>query len=172
MRRSTLILGAAMAVAGCASGLGRRPPGDDVYRPAPPSIVATPAALFFAGMDRDGDAVVGRGEMEAGIAAAFASGDGAATGSLSVIAATEVLERWLGSGISVPSATAIDRNGDRQVTRAEFLADFASRFAEFDADGDGMLTRAELLTTTRGFEERARPGGMGRGAPPGDRRRD
>ena len=41
---------------------------------------------------------------------------------------------------------AIDTDGDNQISRAEFMAAFASQFDRLDANGDGSISHAELLT--------------------------
>jgi Ca2+-binding EF-hand superfamily protein len=54
----------------------------------------------------------------------------------------------------------LDTNGDGVVTREEYNADVAARFARLDTDKDGKVTQAE--------RDAARPGGMAMRAMTGD----
>ena len=51
---------------------------------------------------------------------------------------------------------ALDRNGDRHVSKVEALADREvwKRFAEFDADKDGLLTEAEFMLAKEDNQKR------------------
>lgn len=54
-----------------------------------------------------------------------------------------------------------DRDGDRIVSRTEFLEAAAGRFARMDADGDGSVTADERAAARPQGRGRGRPGGYG-----------
>ncbi|WP_269402209.1 hypothetical protein [Henriciella marina] len=131
----------------CAShpdGRGGRPEG-----PGPRQIsgpVASPAALLFTGLDDNGDMIVSEAELHAGLDSAwptFADGEH----STSTLSLDNWLERALGSSDSELSPIAFDSNIDGVISRREFDGRFAAVFERLDKDGNGELTRAELLFT-------------------------
>jgi hypothetical protein len=119
------------------------PPGPPPLPPA--TLVAEPVALAIAGFDADGDARVTRAELAAGVKRSFASVAGSAD-TLGYIAFADWAERYLGNRSALPSPFETDANGDNRIGLAELEAKFAEVFARLDADKDGVLTRAELLT--------------------------
>lgn len=130
------------------------------YRPAPATIVAEPVALLLTGFDRDDDARVTRAETTAGLAAITSGGEWAS--GIGYIAYADWSARWLGDRNGVPTPFDVDRDGNGRVTAAELSDRVAAIFDRLDADKDGVLTRAELLTIRRdagGF----RDGGAQRG---------
>lgn len=60
-----------------------------------------------------------------------------------------------------------DRDGDRTVSRAEFLEASAQRFARMDANGDGSVTADERATARPQRRGPGRPGGPGAPDAPG-----
>lgn len=115
--------------------------------PLPPAtLVAEPVALAVAGFDADGDARVTRAELAAGVRRSFESVDTGKAGTLGYIAFADWAERYLGNRSALPSPFETDANGDDRISLAELQAKFAEVFARLDRDGDGVLTRAELLT--------------------------
>lgn len=129
-----------------------------------PTIVAEPVALAIAAFDANGDAVVTRAELAAGIARAF----GAAP-SLGYIGYGDWAKRWLGDANALPSQFEVDLDHDDRITAAELARTFDRIFTRFDLDRDGAVTRAELVTIRTGFEgdrgrRRGKPGEDG--APP------
>lgn len=120
------------------------PPGPPPQPPA--TLVAEPVAVAIAGFDADGDARVTRAELAAGVRRSFASVDTAGAGTLGYIAFADWAERYLGDRSALPSPFETDANGDDRISAAELQAKFAEVFARLDRDGDGVLTRAELLT--------------------------
>ncbi|MHA6723405.1 EF-hand domain-containing protein [Sphingomonas sp. RS2018] len=137
----------------------RRP---DAYRPPQSTIVAEPVALLLTGFDRDGDARVTLAETRAGIAAITAGPEWQA--GLGYLAFADWSERWLGDRNGVPTPFEIDRDGDNRVTATELAARVEAIFTRLDANRDGTLSRAEMLTV------RSSPmNGNGRGRREGDR---
>ena len=117
----------------------------DAYRPAPATIVAEPVALFLAGMDRDRDGCTTLAELRQGLAD-VTGGDKPWGAGIGYIAYSDWAERWLGDRNGLPSPFELDRNGDNRITVEELGTRFEGVFARFDADKDGAVTRAELLT--------------------------
>jgi hypothetical protein len=153
MKRLAAILCATVLLASCSGRTG----GNRPAQAQPPTIIATPAALFFAGMDSNRDALVGTIELQQALDDVYAGGDANGDGRLSIIEMSPLLDRWLGSHRTVPSPISFDRNADRAISRAEFGLEFERRFTEFDANADGQLQRTELLSVTRGgFQQRRR----------------
>lgn len=121
-------------------------PPRDAGMPPISTIVAEPVAVAIAGFDADGDARVTLAEVQAGVARSFAAIDTAGAGSLGYIGFGDWATRYLGNANAVPSALEVDRDGDNRITAAELQRRFAEIFARLDADRDGVLVRAELLT--------------------------
>jgi len=112
----------------------------------PISEVAEPLGLVVAGFDADRDARTSLAEYEEGLGRSFAAADGDGSGDLGYLEYARWAETWLGSQSALPGPFAIDADGDNRLSRAEFLAEFRRQFARIDKNGDGAVTRAELLT--------------------------
>lgn len=132
----------------------------------PATIVVEPVAMMIAAFDADGDARVTRAEFDEGLARSFRSIDAAGAGSVGYIGFSDWAQRWLGSRTALPDPYEVDRNDDNRITLAELAARFELFFARFDADKDGAIVRAELLTVRtpmmnlrgrRGDDERRTP---------------
>lgn len=132
-----------------AKGKDRRPPE---IGPAPPTLVVEPVAMMIAAFDANGDGKVTRDELARGVAHSFYAIDTAHTGTMGYIAFADWARLWLGDPNALPSPFEVDTDGDNRITIGELQAQFARTFARLDKDGDGVLTRAELLTI------RANPG--------------
>jgi hypothetical protein len=120
-------------------------PKPDPYRPAPATVVAEPIALFIAGLDANRDGRTTAAELREGLAEVTRGNPGWAKG-IGYIEYSDWAERYLGDRNGLPSPFELDRNGDNKVTMDELADRFDTIFARFDADKDGAVTRAELLT--------------------------
>lgn len=141
-------------------------PGDP-FRPAPATIVAEPVALFLAAADRDRDGRTTLAELTQTLADTTAN-DAAWNAGVGFIVYSDWAERWLGDRNGVPTPFDLDRNGDQKVTAGELAARFETLFARFDANKDGAVSRAELLTVRTspyGRPEREGRGRRGGGRP-------
>ncbi|MGC6401405.1 EF-hand domain-containing protein [Sphingomonas sp. FW199] len=150
--------------------------GQQAAPPAPPPVVPTmpralimaePLALFFAGCDGDGDAVLARAELVACVDRTFRpmlDKGGVAAG---YIAWSDWAERYLGDRNALPSPFAVDGDRDDRITPDECLAAMNQGFDRMDRDKDGRLTRAEMLTIAGA---RSMDGDMRRDRPPQRRR--
>lgn len=142
-------------------------PAAPPQRPQPPAtILLEPAAAFLAACDADADALTTRAERDACVARAFSTAEGAAgPRGIGYIAYADWARRWLGDPNALPGPYEVDADGDDRVTAPELQRRFAALFDRYDANRDGALARAELLTV------RARPPGEedGRGRRPGRR---
>jgi hypothetical protein len=79
--------------------------------------------------------------------------------ALAALVAVPAAAQGPAEGVRSPLLRA-DADGDGAVTREEMMAESADRFARLDTDGDGKLTQAELLARfSRGGdrEERRAP---------------
>lgn len=114
-------------------------------RPGQPAatIIAEPVALLIAAFDSDGDARVTRAEYDAGLTRSWA---GITTPTVSYIGYSDWAERWLGDRNALPNPFEIDHDGDNRIGFDELAARFDLFFTRFDANKDGAITRAELLT--------------------------
>ena len=126
------------------SAIPEAKPRPDAYRPAPATIVAEPVALFIAAAD-GGDARTTLAELRKRLVEAT-SADPPWLNGVGYIAYSDWAERWLGDRNGLPSPFELDRDGDNKVTVDELLSRFDAIFARFDANKDGVVTRAELLT--------------------------
>jgi hypothetical protein len=140
-----------LAVAGVAMPAGAQLAG----APAPArqplaTILAEPLAMMIAACDQNGDALVSRAELAACLATTFTAADPAHKGSLGYIGYSDWALKWLGDRNALPSPFEVDANGDDRITLAELQARFDAIFTRLDRDGDGSLTRAELLTIRTG----------------------
>jgi len=122
---------------------GENPQG---VNPVPISETAEPLGLAIASFDSNGDGLTSRAEFEAALERTFTAADRDGNGSLGYIEYSGWALTWLGSATALPGPFAIDTDGDNQISRAEFMAAFASQFDRLDANGDGSISHAELLT--------------------------
>ena len=76
--------------------------------------------------------------------------------------------RYLGDANAAPGPYAVDDDRDNRVSAAELGAALLGAFDRFDANHDGTLTRAELITvraTVFGDDGQRRGKGKGKPAP-------
>ena len=114
--------------------------------PVPISEVAEPLALAIASFDQDHDGRTSRAELEAAAARSVDAADTNRDGALGYIEYSGWATTWLGSQSALPGPFAIDADGDNRITRQEFLAELGRQFERLDADHDGAISHAELLT--------------------------
>ena len=145
-----------MLLAALLLGLAQQPsPPVPGAKPQPfASIVVEPAAMAIAACDADTDAVVTRAELHACLARSFAA---VAQGKpdIGYIGYGDWALRWLGDANALPSQYGIDTDNDDRITLAELTAEFDRFFDRYDADKNGSLTRAELLTIRSAIPPRA-----------------
>lgn len=148
--------------AGGGAPVDDRPPQD---RPAAATLVAEPLALVFAGCDADRDGRTSKAELDECLKQSFdAVAKGA--GDIGYIGYGDWAAKWLGNATALPGPFEIDSNNDNRITLSELQARFAAIFDRIDADHDGFVTRAELLTIRGG----GGPGQGGFGGKRGKRR--
>lgn len=122
---------------------GENPQG---VNPVPISETSEPLGLAIAGFDANGDGLTSRAEFDAALERTFTAADRDGNGTLGYIEYSGWALTWLGSATALPGPFAIDTDGDNQLSRAEFTAAFATHFARLDANNDGSISHAELLT--------------------------
>jgi hypothetical protein len=127
--------------------LAQVPAGQQPGGPRQPNALMTvePVGMMIAAFDSDGDGRVTRAEFDAGVRHSF---DTIAAGrdAIGYLAFSDWAERWLGHRAALPSPFEVDVNGDNRITLDELQDRFALFFTRFDADKDGAITRAELVT--------------------------
>lgn len=160
-----------LMAAGCASGPPGGPPGGPGGPPGAvgpgrlqEAKVARPVAILVTSMDANRDLVLTREELDAGIETEFARADVDRSG---VITGFEMMD-WgkavLGDAEALPDMRAMDSDLNYTVTAIEFATALRHEFERLDANGDKVLTRAELLMDA---PMRMQGGGGGGGAPSG-----
>lgn len=112
----------------------------------PATMVVEPVAMMVATFDGNGDAMVDRSEMLAGVRASFEAVDTAHAGKLRYIAFADWAEKFLGDRNALPSPFEVDRDNDGQITLEELQDQFSRLFARYDKDGNRTISRAELVT--------------------------
>lgn len=109
------------------------------------SIVAEPAAMLIATCDADADAAVTQAELHACLARSFAD-TAHGKSDIGYIDFGDWAVKYLGDANTLPNPFSVDSDNDNRITLAELTAEFDRLFARFDADKNGCVTRAELLT--------------------------
>ncbi|SEK87781.1 Ca2+-binding protein, EF-hand superfamily [Sphingomonas palmae] len=140
----------------------------------PATMVVEPVAMMIATFDADGDGLVDRSEMQAGVRRSFEAIDTAKSGYLRYIAFADWAERWLGDRNALPSPFEVDRNQDDRVSLDELQNHFSRLFARYDKNGDKRISRAELVTYRTGPVDAKGPTAgrpMPRPAPPPEKKR-
>ena len=178
MRRSVIFgFGLVLILAACA---GRRGPEPVTAPDGTPAArvgaggmwVAEPVALLAVSFDKDGDGLTTTIEREAGLRALWPRADADGSGVLSPLEFNAWRAIWLGNADGRPGHVTFDRNVDNRITAEEFMEGFERELRHFDKDGDGALSRGELvrfIAAPQGRGPGGGPpgGGRGRGRPPG-----
>lgn len=125
-------------------------------QPPDQTMMVEPAAMLIASFDADGDGKITRAEMTAGLARTFAAADTDHKGSIGYIQYGGWALTWLGDRNALPSPFEVDGDHDNRITLAELQAVFDRIFARLDANHDGALTHAELLTIRAGVGDYGR----------------
>ena len=125
-----------------------------------PSLAALPGAEALAGLilgefDLNADSIVDAGEWQAGVEKGFDEMDANGDGSLSEAEldglAGPISEGAGGivadvlTGLIKRIVMTLDKNGDKLVSKAEYLAGCEKIFKMLDANQDGQLSKVELL---------------------------
>ena len=159
--------GATILLAGCASKPdpreGRQRPGNNRI---PTGAIATPVAVLFAAMDQNRDRIVTNEEKAAGIIAEWESINRDADGKVSAIQINDWSEAAMGARDTLPGYLSFDTNLDRTISEAEFKVRMDDEFLQLDKNGDGQLTRSELLIVLPARNNSSRTGeqsGRGQG---------
>jgi len=115
-------------------------------RIAGPITIIQPAALVFAGFDDNGDYLVNRDEALAGAKTAFKRADKDNSGKLTLFELEDWRAAALGSLDALPGNLNFDTDYDNQVQKIEFEGAVMNLFERHDADENGALKMAELMT--------------------------
>ncbi len=108
-------------------------------------VRARPIALFFAGIDSSGDKIVSRAELQAGIAREWRMLKPSISGKIGAFKMEDWALATLGARDAYPSRLSFDSNLDNQVSQEEFTSRLTRSFDALDENGDGRLSRAELV---------------------------
>ena len=122
----------------------------NLMQPPDQTMMVEPAAMLIATFDANGDGKITRAEMAAGLARTFAGADTDHKGSIGYIQYGDWALTWLGDRNALPSPFEVDGDHDNRITLAELEAVFDRIFTRLDANHDGVLTHAELLTIRAG----------------------
>jgi hypothetical protein len=128
---------ALIALAACATG------GNG--RDAPPTIRALLSAdvMMFVSFDTNGDLSTSGDELTAGIDREWQRADVNHDGQLQPIEFQNWANSVLGGQQMGPYRLDFDRNVDNVITREEFEHEIRARFADYDSDENGSLSRSE-----------------------------
>jgi EF hand len=167
MKLISVLAVSAVALAACASDpRGGRPPGG----PGGPSgmggqlqesMIARPVALLFVGFDTNGDLATSADEFAAGLKAEFARADVNKDGFISNFEMIDWSVAVMGDKEALPDYRTMNADLGQSVSPDEFNKAFQREFTAMDKDGNGRLTRTELLRMA------PQMGGFGGGGPPG-----
>lgn len=190
MNRTGVRLAAAVMgclVSACASGPpsppGGGPPGGPGGMPGSQmqeAKITRPVALLFTGMDANHDLVVSTDELLKGIDEEFARADVDRSGVVTGFEMADWCKTALGDAEALPDLREMDTDINYTVTPHEFTTALKHQFERMDKNGDGLLTRAEMLMDAPHFRmggesgapsggQRPKGGGGGRGPGGGGR---
>src|SRR5689334_5134016 len=164
-----------VALTACASGPGGRPHGGPGGGPPggqlQESMIARPVALLFVAFDTNGDLSTTASELAAGIKAEFARADADKDGFISNIEMVDWSTLVMGVKEAQPDYRTMNADLGQSVSLDEFNKAFQHEFTMMDKDGDGRLTRTELLRLSPQMGRFGGPGEVGGGGMGGGTRR-
>lgn len=132
---------AAVALSACAGGGSRdNGPNNDPVR-----VLLSTDALLFGDFDADHDYSVTSAEIEAGITREFTRADANHDNAIGPIEFQTWANQVLGGTMTPPYRLDFDRNVDNSISAEEFRAELNARFAAYDSDENGVVTRGELV---------------------------
>jgi hypothetical protein len=131
---------ASATLAACASGGGGDPRRDDPVR----ALLSADAVLYIS-WDANGDFQTTNDEIQAGLPREFARADANNDGNLAPIEFQNWSNAALGGNQIGPYRLDFDRNVDNSITRQEFDTELLARARDYDADGNGSVSRAEMI---------------------------
>lgn len=155
LKMVALAAGTAVALTACAGGSR----GSSDFR-EPIRALMSADALMFVGFDADHDLSVTTAEIDAGVGREFTRADSNGDGSLAPIEFQNWSNSVLGGTQLGPYRLDFDRNVDNVITREEFETEIRARVRDYDADENGVLSRAEfvrLIGQARPPSDRPRP---------------
>lgn len=127
------------------------------------TIMVEPVGMLIATFDADGDGRTSRAELSRGVERSFRLIDAKGTGRMGYVQYADWCQQFLGNATALPSPFTVDTNADNAITLDELQAAIAHIFDRLDADHDGQVTRAELLTIRAApAPDGGRQGGRGR----------
>lgn len=138
IRTLAVVACAALGVTACGGGRAAQDA-------APIRALLSADALMLVSFDTNGDLNVSQEEAEAGYAREWARADADANGSLSPIEFSNWSNTVLGGSQIGPYRLDFDRNVDNVITREEFDTELRARFATYDSDENGSISRAEFV---------------------------
>jgi hypothetical protein len=140
-KQALAVLAGGLAMLGaCASG--NRDVGHEA---SAPRVLYSADALVFVSFDANDDLLVDAGEIEAGVTREWARADTSGDGMLAPLEYGAWAESALGGNQLPPFRLDFDRNVDNSISETEFRTEFAARVTDYDANGDGVLSRGEML---------------------------
>ncbi|MFT3724081.1 MAG: hypothetical protein QM773_10875 [Hyphomonadaceae bacterium] len=173
MHRTGVRVGAVVLVclaSACASGPsgppGGGPPGGPGGMPGSQlqeAKIARPVALLFTGMDTNRDLYVSSDELAKGIEEEFARADADRSGTLTGFEMADWCKAVMGDAASIPDLREMDTDMNYTVTPQEFATALKHQFERMDKNGDGLLTREEMLMDAPHFRMGGEGGASGGG---------
>ena len=159
-----------LLLSACATKPERRGPPQDRQGQGPARSSGTfvkPVGLLFAGMDKNGDAIVTRSELDAGIQAEWS--DFERNPSAAYFSTWSV--KKLGSTDAFPTFLMFDKNINGVVSAEEFSERLQIEFRQADKNSDGRLERSEMLVAFAAPRGQSKPQGREDGKKRGEGRR-
>ena len=178
-RAALLTIFSACLLTACAGPGGPGPRGGGPGGAQPPgargalaeldgAYIAQPIALVLAGYDADHDGSLTRAELSVGGASEWVRMDRNADSTVSLIELSAWADTYLGSATARPSQLSFDRDGSGSISSREVMTQLEAEFATADKNGDGVVTRGELVRQlSLPSQQMGGRGGPGGGRPRG-----